>query len=99
VDAISVRYGDTWGPKHGGEGGSVNQYDVNPGAHIITVKGRSGDKLDQLEFITDDGAVIGPVGGGGGSAFVSTFPGCYLAYLSGSSGNVLDSVTLHWECP
>ena len=35
VDAISVRYGDKWGPLHGGGGGYEYQYDMNPGAHII----------------------------------------------------------------
>ena len=56
-------------------------------------------RLDELEFITDDGSVYGPVGGGGGGPFVSTHPGCYLEYFSGSSGSRLDSLTLHWECP
>merc|ERR1712025_1117168 len=75
VDAITVKYGDTWGPEHGGGGGSAHTFSIN------------------------DGAVLGPVGGGGGGAWVSTFPGCYLAYLSGSAGSRLDSITLHWECP
>merc|ERR1712168_330299 len=97
VDAISVKYGDTWGPEHGGGGGSVHTFNVNDGAHVIIVQGRSGGRIDEIEFITDDGAVLGPVGGGGGSPFVSTCPGCYLAYLSGSSGSRLDSITLHWE--
>ena len=38
VDAIALKYGDTWGPEHGGGGGSVHQYDINPGAHIIIVQ-------------------------------------------------------------
>merc|ERR1712058_102947 len=99
VDAITVQYGDTWGPEHGGGGGGVHTYKVNPGAHIIIVQGRSGSVVDEIEFITDDGNVLGPVGGGGGSPFVSTFPGCYLSYLSGSAGSRLDSITLHYECP
>ena len=28
-------------------------------------------RIDELEMITDDGMVIGPVGGGGGGAFVA----------------------------
>ena len=32
-------------------------------------------RIDELEFITDDGMVFGPVGGGGGSPFVSSHPG------------------------
>merc|ERR1712025_902766 len=92
VDAITVKYGDTWGPEHGGGGGSAHTFS-------IIAQGRSGSRIDEIEFITDDGAVLGPVGGGGGGAWVSTFPGCSLAYLSGSAGSRLDSITLHWECP
>ena len=35
-------------------------------------------RIDELEFITDDGMVFGPVGGGGGSPFVSSHPGNHL---------------------
>ena len=35
-------------------------------------------RIDELEFITDDGMVFGPVGGGGGSPFVSSHPGNFL---------------------
>ena len=32
-------------------------------------------RIDQIEFITDEGFVYGPVGGSGGVPFVSTHPG------------------------
>ena len=99
VDSLRTKYGDVWGANHGGGGGSLHTYQLDPGAKIIIVQGRSGSRLDELEFITDDGAVYGPAGGGGGAPFVSSHPGCYLSYFSGSSGSRLDSITLHWECP
>ena len=35
-------------------------------------------RVDELEFITDDGSVFGPVGGGGGVPFVSAHAGDIL---------------------
>ena len=99
VDSIRVKYGDVWAENHGGGGGGVHTFDLNPGAKITIVQGRYGKRLDALELITDDGLVFGPFGGNGGTPFVAIHPGCYLSYLSGSSGTRLDSITLHWECP
>merc|ERR1719391_462435 len=99
VDSIRVKYGDVWANNHGGGGGSPHVYDLQPGEKIIIVQGRQGSRIDQLEFITSAGSILGPVGGNGGSTFVATHPGCTLSYLSGSAGSALDSITLHWECP
>merc|ERR1712025_164544 len=82
------------------DGGEVHlNGDISSISFRSGVMGKAGSSIDELEFITDDGALLGPVGGGGGANWVSTFPGCYLAYLSGSAGDWLDSITLHWECP
>ena len=99
VDSIRAEYGDVWGEQHGGGGGSLHTVSLNPGAKIIMVQGRSGGRIDELEFITDDGLVYGPYGGGGGSPFVASPPTCWLIYFSGHAGSRLDSITLHWECP
>lgn len=96
---IRVQYGGVWGPDHGGRGGSITNYKLEPEEKIIIVQGRSGGRLDQLEFITDAGRVLGPVGGSGGGPWVAARPTCQLSYLSGSAGSRLDSLTLHWECP
>ena len=66
---------------------------------LFYLKGRSGSEIDELEFITDTGKVCGPFGGGGGGAFVSSIPGCWLSYISGRSGSRIDQLTFHWECP
>ena len=116
VDSIRVQYGGTWAGSHGGGGGSSHIFEVNPEAKIVIAQGRAGSKVDQIEFITNEGEVFGPFGGSGGHPFVSSHPGlrvllspilsykspplgCYLSYLSGSSGSRLDSLTLHWDCP
>ena len=99
VDSLRAKYGEVWGETHGGGGGTVHSFQLNPGAKIFLVQGRAGSRLDELEFVTDDGTVYGPVGGGGGAPWVSSHPDCYLSYFSGSSGSRLDSISLHWECP
>ena len=98
VDSIRVRYGNVWGPRHGGLGGVRHLLNINPGARITSVKGRTGFRVDQLELSTSAGVVFGPLGGGGGSPFTATREGCFLSYLSGRSAKLLDSITLHWQC-
>lgn len=51
-----------------------------------------------MEFICSDGSVYGPFGGSGGSPWVSAHPGCALSYISGASGQFLDSISFHYLC-
>ena len=92
------RYGDTWGEWHGGNGGELYSFELNPGATINIVQGRSKSEIDAIEFISSDGMVYGPYGGSGGNPFVSARPNCKLSYLSGKSKDRTDSLTLHYEC-
>merc|ERR1719431_3281 len=98
VESIRIKYGDVWGEQHGGGDKEATTFNINPGAKIIIVLGRYGDRINELEFITDDAYIMGPVGGEGGTSFVSTFPGCFLSYLSGGAGDRLDRLTFHWQC-
>ena len=41
----------------------------------MIAQGRAGSKVDQIEFITNEGEVFGPFGGSGGDPFVSSHPG------------------------
>ena len=75
MDSIRVQYGGTWASSHGGSGGSSHIFEVNPEAKIVIAQGRAGSKVDQIEFITNEGEVFGPFGGSGGDPFVSTHPG------------------------
>ena len=60
-----VMYGEVWGDRHGGSGGSVSSFSLNPGASIIIVQGRADSAVDSIEFISSDGGVFGPFGGFG----------------------------------
>jgi len=96
IDGIQFTYGSVPAAYHGGSGGSENNCDIS--GKITIVQGRAWDRVDQLEFITSTGQICGPFGGGGGSAWTATHAGCELAYISGSSWDELDAITLHWEC-
>merc|ERR1711953_1206846 len=50
VDSIRAKYGDVWGDTHGGGGGDAHTFQINPGAKIVIVQGRSGSRLDELEL-------------------------------------------------
>ena len=52
-----------FGEHHGGSGGSLSKFSLNPRASILIVQGRAGDIIDSLEFISTDGLVYGPYGG------------------------------------
>merc|ERR1711981_689442 len=86
-------------PGTGGSGGRAGTCQLDEGEQIIIVQGGAHGYIDRLEFITSKGKVCGPYGGRGGDAFVSSFPGCFLSYISGASHNYIDSLTFHWECP
>merc|ERR1719400_2721567 len=99
VDAIRFTYGDTTADWHGGSGGNPQTCgEFDEGEKILIVQGGAHNYIDRIEFITSNGRICGPYGGNGGDDFVSTFPGCFLSYISGASHKYIDSLTLHWEC-
>ena len=95
---LVLRFGEIWGPRHGGDGGTESVMKLDPDDHIIAVQGKCGKNVDRIEFLTYKGEFYGPWGGNGGSVFHATRPQCKLAYMSGNAGKWVDSITLHWEC-
>ncbi len=104
VDAIQLTYrlsnGNTvTGPKHGGNGGGQTVYniDIAGGEEIVYVGGRSGSRVDRLEFVTNKGRILGPHGGGGGGAFAQSQ--CKLRGIYGRSGNEVDRIGFYCSPP
>ena len=44
MNEVFPQYGDVWGDTHGGGGGDVRTFQINPGAKIVIVQGRSGSR-------------------------------------------------------
>jgi hypothetical protein len=74
----------------------VTTLTVPDGQHIATVHGQSGWYIDQLEFITNTGLQLGPVGGNGGSVRfiehdIDPTIGLERVYLDGIRGKTVES--------
>jgi hypothetical protein len=56
VDGIRVNYeGVAQGQIHGGDGGTSHTFDLGPDENIIRIEGRSGSRVDRLQFFTNKG--------------------------------------------
>jgi hypothetical protein len=106
VCSIQAQYGTVWAPVHGGAAGQTGTPQVvtlNAGEKITAITGASGGGggcswcVCYLKFETSNGRVFGPydAGCGAGSAKRYTL-GNGLSYLSGGSGNLLDSVQANY---
>ncbi|EUC60503.1 jacalin-like lectin domain protein [Rhizoctonia solani AG-3 Rhs1AP] len=78
IDSIQFMYDDSkdgqtfksMSLRHGGPGGSPNQFVLEDGEHIVTVSGRYGEqRITQLCFATNQGRTSGVFGGGKGQPF------------------------------
>jgi len=98
VNSIRMRYGNEWTDVHGSEGGTIQEFALSEGEHIVEIQGKAGALIDQITFVTDLGQTIGPIGGDSGASFATSYPGCYLAHLSGRAGENIDRLYFHWQC-
>ena len=91
------RYGEVWGDWRGGDGGKLHQV-VLDDEHINAVSLIIGTRIESIQFVTIKFNSYGPFGGSGGQLELSAHPECALSYISGTSGNELNSLTFHYEC-
>ena len=97
IDGIQIVYrlsngqGYT-GKHHGGTGGGLHTVNINTegGERIIGVSGRAGGFIDQIEFVTNWGRLLGPYGGCGGDNFKVN--SCHVRGIFGRSAALLDSI-------
>lgn len=97
VDYLSTKYllssGETMDCSHGKNSSGASVISLTEGERIVAVKGRSGARVDQLEFITLDnkGASrkYGPYGGSGGAPFVLS---AEILAFHGKSGKEVDRI-------
>jgi len=112
VEGLRVKYGNTWGEYHGNKNDGGNRSwkkscDWGSDDDVIVVQGKIGiiGYILELQLITANGHVCGPVGAGGyghGESWISVHPGCNLEYLSGVNdfawGDIIDGLSMHWVC-
>ncbi|MER5886148.1 insecticidal delta-endotoxin Cry8Ea1 family protein [Streptomyces sp. NPDC001941] len=58
VDAVQVKYGDTWGEKMGDDGGELKEIALDKDEYITKVKAQYGQKIGSLEFTTNKGRTL-----------------------------------------
>ena len=76
VDSITFRLSDGSHHFYGGNGGSQQPpFDLDKDEHIVELRCREGDALDQVQFVTSSGRTSQQYGGHGGQAIVRTLPG------------------------
>jgi hypothetical protein len=98
VDSIDVSYaGQSGSTAHGGGGGSEDTFSLDPDEWITEVHGRSGDMVDQLQFLTSKGRVSPVYGGNGGNAFIESWPKSVVKAIFGRSGAGLDQIGMYFE--
>jgi len=100
VDSLQVKYGDSWSPRYGADGGNLKEFGVSSDEKIVGVMIKSGSRINAIGFILNNGKRMGPYGGGGGADSTSQ-PDADLAYISGSADGQpcqgLNSLTFHWN--
>jgi hypothetical protein len=83
------------GPAHGGNGGNLSVFRLNPGEYITGLSGRYGKYLDSMSIQTNQrtSQVFG--GSGGDRNFTISIPnGNMMVSLTGRAGERLDSIGL-----
>ena len=96
-DCVSyLRYNDTWGDWHGGNGGRLVSFET-------VVIGSNGVKrngcVNGIVFRGNNGTIHGPYGSTGGESWETDIPsGCSVSYISGRAGDLLDAISFHYNC-
>jgi len=100
VVQIQAKYGDKWAEAHGTITGNpdIREYtfELNEGEHIVDIHGRTGSRVDELQFFTNEGRESPKYGGTGGTAFQVSGDGGRLYYIQGRSAKNVDNIQAVW---
>lgn len=101
TDQLRTSYIDDTGQittkTHGAGGGSDRgTLQVNEGQFVTRIWGRSGNRLDQVNFQLSDGRSIGGGGGGGSEFNWATASGKFVMGFLGRSGSEVDGLDTYY---
>lgn len=96
IDSIAIDYSGA-SYSHGGDGGSESVFTLKDNEWVTRVTGRSGHRIDQLQFHLNSGRVSPVYGEDGGDPFDVPMNGRILKAIYGRSGSKLDQLGLFLE--
>ena len=109
IDYLQFQYGEYYGPRHGGDGGTKAPVCRIPVGDVIKEVGLAADKefIYRLELKSKAGIVCGPYGRNGKNFVVAkitkklSYDDYHLSHISGfnwflGSARVVNALTFHW---
>lgn len=98
VDKIAALYeGQSNSNPHGGGGGTEATFTLDNDEWLAEIKGCSGAKLDQVQFVTTKNRTSPPYGGNGGSPFALRKDESIIKAFFGRSGSLVDQLGVYFE--
>ena len=98
IDAIQFVYknkqgGKIEGTKHGGNGGTLSVFMLQPGETIVKITGKHGTVIDSMQLLTSNGREQRWGGSGGSVNYTySAPPGSSIFGLFGRAGTYIDAL-------
>lgn len=105
IDSIQLVYENVIGqkivsPMHGGSGGTLSVFKLDPGEYITRISGKHGWYIDSLLIETNKGKAKGWGGTGGSANYTYTAaPGSSIHGFFGRSGKFLDAIGVILKTP
>jgi len=106
VHSITAHYSDKDVVKSGGKGGKETTFELGDDEFIVKVSVRSNKYVQSLEFKTNKGSKLGPVGGSGWKLLgkdkpgtihsVNATSGTQLSGFMGRNGRILDAIAFRF---
>ena len=95
-DLLTLRYGASWGPWHGGKGGKLHWFEFQD-IKIKKVEVYYGQVINGIKFVMTDNTSYGPYGRSSGTCQVASVEQGFLSFIKGSCGALLDRIELYFE--